>query len=140
LTVVTNAVIPPAYLDHHPGIELLFLGGSYRRQTQSLVGMFTEQILSMIRVDKCFIATNGVDPSIGLTTPNMAEAEIKKKMIACSNEIVLVTDSSKFGKSSFVKFADLDDIDVCITDWGIREEERKSLLGSGIQVITAGKE
>jgi DeoR family transcriptional regulator, fructose operon transcriptional repressor len=137
LTVVTNAIISPAFLELHSGIELLFLGGLYRPQTQSLIGMFTEQCLNLIRVDKCFIATNGVDPSIGLTTPSMAEAEIKRKMISCAQEVILVTDSSKFGKSSFAKFADLDDVDVCITDSGIREEERKSLSTSGIKVITA---
>ena len=59
--------------------------------------MFTEQCLNLIRVDKRFIATNGVDPSIGLTTPSMAEAEIKRKMISCAQEVILVTDSSKFG-------------------------------------------
>lgn len=137
LTVVTNAIISPAFLELHAGIELLFLGGMYRPQTHSLIGMFTEQCLSLIRVDKCFIATNGVDPSIGLTTPSMAEAEIKRRMISCAQEVILVTDSSKFGKSSFAKFADLDHIDVCITDASIREEERKSLNTSGIKVITA---
>jgi DeoR family fructose operon transcriptional repressor len=137
LTVVTNAIISPAYLDHHPGIELIFLGGTFRSQTQSLVGMFTEHCLNMIRVDKCFIATNGVDHRIGLTTPNMAEAEIKRKMIACAGEVFLVTDSSKFGKTSFSKFADLDQIDICITDRKIREEDRKSLGNFGITVVTA---
>ncbi len=121
----------------HPGIELLFLGGTYRPQTQSLVGMFTEQCLNMIRVDKCFIATNGAEHSIGLTTPNMTEAEIKRKMISCAQQVILVTDSSKFGKSSFAKFADLDDIDVCITDSGIAKKRKKSLSRSGITVITA---
>ncbi|MEB3101741.1 DeoR/GlpR family DNA-binding transcription regulator [Ferviditalea candida] len=137
LTVVTNAVISTAYLDHHPGIEIIFLGGTFRSSTQSMVGMFTELCLSRIRVDKCFIATNGVDHQIGLTTPNMAEAEIKRKMIACAREVILVTDSSKFGKSSFAKFADLADIDICITDTGIHEEDRKNLVDNGITIIDA---
>jgi DeoR family fructose operon transcriptional repressor len=137
LTVVTNAVISPEFLNHHAGIDIIFLGGSFRSQTQSMVGMFTEQCLNMIRVDKCFIATNAIDHRLGLTTPNMAEAEIKRKMIACSREVLLVADSSKFGNSSFAKFADMDKIDICITDINIREEDRKSLSSAGITVVIA---
>ncbi|MFC0214567.1 DeoR/GlpR family DNA-binding transcription regulator [Paenibacillus chartarius] len=140
LTVVTNAVIPPQYLNLHAGIELIFLGGSYRSSTQSLVGMLTELCLSQLRVDKCFIATNGVDVRSGLTTPNMAEAEIKRKMISCAREVILVTDSSKFGNSSFAKFAELDHIDICITDSGIHDEDKNSLHSRGITVVVADTE
>ncbi|AFH60400.2 DeoR faimly transcriptional regulator [Paenibacillus mucilaginosus K02] len=136
LTVVTNAVISPQHLDHHPGIELIFLGGTFRAQTQSMVGMFTEQSLGLIRVDKCFIATNGVDPVQGLTTPTMAEAAIKRRMISCAQEVVLVTDSSKFGRTHFAKFGELEQIHTCITDAGIPENDIKSLHSRGITVVT----
>ncbi|MCZ8522542.1 MULTISPECIES: DeoR/GlpR family DNA-binding transcription regulator [Paenibacillus] len=137
LTVVTNAVISPLHLDHHPGIELIFLGGTFRPQTQSMVGLFTEQSLDLIRVDKCFIATNGVNLEQGLTTPTMAEAAIKRKMISCAQEVVLVTDSSKFGRSHFAKFAGLDQIHTCITDGGIPQNDIQSLQDRGITVVTA---
>jgi DeoR family fructose operon transcriptional repressor len=136
LTVVTNAVISPALLDHHSGIEIIFLGGMFRRQTQALVGSFTEHCLKLIRVDKCFIATNGVDLRLGLTTPNMAEADIKRKMIECAREVYLVTDSSKFGQSSFAKFAGLEQIDTCITDSGIGQDYVKNLSSHGMTVVT----
>lgn len=137
LTVVTNALLSPALLDHHAGIELIFLGGTFRKRTQALVGTFTSTCLNMIRVDKCFIGTNAVDLTLGLTTPNMAEAEIKQKMIASSKSVYLLADSSKFGQSSFCKFAGLHEVDTCITNSGLREEYIKGMKELGIRVVIA---
>ncbi|MCK5008175.1 MAG: DeoR/GlpR transcriptional regulator, partial [Spirochaetales bacterium] len=67
------------------------------------------------------------------------EADIKREMIRSARQIILVTDSSKFGKISVTHFAGLDEVDTIITDGGIPEEYRKILADRGIELIIANQ-
>lgn len=134
LTVVTNAISIAQELQTYEGIEVIMLGGSLRKGILSLVGPFAEQILSMIHVDKAFIATNGIDTREGLSTPNVDEASIKRKMIASAKKTILLADSSKVGVVNLVKFASLSDIHSFITDKGIDESSMSELMKSGMDV------
>ncbi|MED4603733.1 DeoR/GlpR family DNA-binding transcription regulator [Paenibacillus validus] len=142
LTVVTNSIILPQDVNLPLGIELIVLGGAYRAGVMSLVGPFAERCLDMIKVDKAFMATNGMDLKEGLTTPNLMEADIKRKMIRRADRVILLSDSSKANQVSFSRFADWSDIDVCITDAGMPGEFMEALTARGIEVyaVEAGKE
>ncbi|WP_347553237.1 DeoR/GlpR family DNA-binding transcription regulator (plasmid) [Pseudalkalibacillus hwajinpoensis] len=116
LSIVTNSIIIMQELAD-TGLEVMLLGGNLRRETSALVGPFAEQALNMIRIDKAFIGTNGLDLNNGIiTTPNLTEARIKRMMITNARHTLLLTDHSKIGKVNFAKVADLTEIDFCITD------------------------
>jgi DeoR family transcriptional regulator, fructose operon transcriptional repressor len=50
---------------------------------------------------------------------------------------VVLADRSKFGQEHFVRFADLDDLDVVVTDRQVDETDLLALQVAGIQVVTA---
>jgi len=52
----------------------------------------------------------------GFSTPNVLEAATKRAMVKCAEKVFVVSDSTKFGKESFVRFADIDEVDCIITD------------------------
>ncbi|WP_373229351.1 DeoR/GlpR family DNA-binding transcription regulator [Cohnella sp.] len=137
LTVVTNAITIAQELQAYEGIDVIMLGGSLRKGILSLVGPFAEQILSLIHVDKAFIATNGIDVEAGLSTPNVDEANIKRKMIASAKKTILLADSSKIGIINLVKFAILSDIDLFITDNGIEDSCVSEFIMNGIELHIA---
>ncbi|MEZ0535638.1 DeoR/GlpR family DNA-binding transcription regulator [Caldicellulosiruptoraceae bacterium PP1] len=116
ITVVTNSIIIAYELQTQDNIEIVIIGGTLRKNTRALVGPISEYALNMLRVDKAFIATNGIDVEEGLTTPNIIEAATKRKMIEISKETILLADHSKVGKVSFAQFADISDIDKWVTD------------------------
>lgn len=138
LTVVTNAVPLAQELQLYGGIELILLGGTLRKGVLSLVGPFTEQILNMIHVDKAFIATNAIHVEEGLSTPNIDEASIKRKMIASAKKSILLSDSSKIGELKLVRFAGLSDIDLFITDSGVSEDSLSEFKRNGLEVRVVG--
>lgn len=98
------------------------------------MGPLAEAGLSMLRVDKTFIATNGIEVEDGLTTPNLTEAATKRKMIEIAKQVILLADHSKAGKSTFAKFADIHDVDKCIIDTGVPESFVEKLRETGIDV------
>jgi DeoR family deoxyribose operon repressor len=93
--------------------------------------------LKGIRADKAFISAAGVDSKLGLTTYFYFEADMKRLMIQSAKQIILVVDSTKFGKTSISHFADLDQVQTVITDNAIREEDAAMLREKGIDLIIA---
>ena len=82
----------------------------------------------------------GLDPEMGLTTFFDYEAAIKREMIRSARQIILVADSTKFGKISVTHFAELDAIHTIITDDGLSDEYRRIIVDRGIELIIAYQE
>ncbi len=137
IRVITNSVIVLGELKDCRNIELSIIGGLLRPDTQAFVGPMAERTLDMIRVDKAFMATNGLDIREGITTPNLTEAAIKRKMIDISKQVILLTDHSKIGGIAYAKFADLSDIDYCITDGGASVSMIGQFRKHGLDMIIA---
>jgi DeoR family fructose operon transcriptional repressor len=97
-------------------VDVKLTGGTMRPRSHALVGPTAEAFLDRTNFDILFLGTNGVAADTGLSTPNEAEAEVKRRMIAAASRVVLVTDGSKFGERSFVSVADPADIDLVVTD------------------------
>jgi DeoR family transcriptional regulator, fructose operon transcriptional repressor len=116
IKVITNSIMVLNELKDCRNIEVSITGGMLRPDTMAFVGPMTERSLDMVRVDKAFLGTNGMDLRDGITTPNMLEAATKRKMISVAKQVVLIADHSKIGQVSFCKVADLSEMDHCIFD------------------------
>jgi DeoR family fructose operon transcriptional repressor len=134
LTVFTNALPIALTLLARPHLTVFPIGGRLRRQTVATVGSWAVRMLGDINVDVAFLGTNGISPSRGLTTPDPAEAEIKRLMLQSARRKVLLADHSKVGHLSVCKHADIADIDLLITDTGLPPGELAALEAIGLTV------
>jgi DeoR family fructose operon transcriptional repressor len=137
LTIVTNAVPVAARLAGLANVELHILPGRVRATTQAAVGEATVAALSLLRMDVAFIGTNGLTLAHGLSTPDHSEAAAKRAMIGCAQRVVVLADSSKVGREHTVRFAELKDIDVVVTDNGISDRDANALRRNDIEVVIA---
>lgn len=120
LTVVTNS-LPVAETLHRtddPRIETVLCGGS-RTPSDALVGPLAEAALAGLRVDQAFLGAHGVDPEIGLTTPNLVEAATNRALIHSAGRTVVLADHTKWHTTGLSVFATFADIDVLVTDRGL---------------------
>lgn len=136
LTVVTSSLNVVLALIKHKNIDLLQLGGYVRHSSSSVIGHNATQMLENVSCSKLFIGVDGIDLDYGLTTSSLEEAQLNKKMIAATQKIIVLADSSKFGKKSFARICSLDLIDEIITDNDIPSSIVKSLEEKGIVVNT----
>ena len=134
LTVITAALNVALELIHHPEIEVIQLGGLLRKSSSSVTGIYAEKILEDFSCSKLFLGVDGIDLEFGLTTTNMMEAQLNKKMINAAQKTIVLADSSKFGKRGFGKICGLEDIEQVITDSDISEHMVEMLKGIGIEV------
>jgi DeoR family transcriptional regulator, fructose operon transcriptional repressor len=135
LTVFTHAVPIAARLAGHRQIDLRLLPGRVRRTTQAAVGADTVAALSHLRVDVAFVGTNGITAEHGLTTPDPDEAAVKRALIECGRQVVVVADASKFGVETAVRFAAAGEIDVIVTDSDVSATDRRALTKAGVEVV-----
>ena len=137
LIIVTNALPIAARLCPNPSICLQLLGGRVRGLTQAAVGEPALRALDALRVDVAFIGTNGISVAHGLSTPDSEEAAIKRAMVRCAHYVVVLADSSKFGREDLMSFAPIDRVDVLITDPELSPTNRDELTELGIEVVIA---
>ena len=136
LTVVTNSLMLARELEITQGIDLIIIGGFLRKETLAMVGPLAERSLERMKVDKAFIGTNGIDLKEGITTPNLIEAETKRKMIQSAKEVILLADHTKIGKVAFAKVADITEINKCVFNSEVSESVVKSIEELGVDVYT----
>ncbi|WP_431046821.1 DeoR/GlpR family DNA-binding transcription regulator [Streptomyces sp. P1-3] len=137
LTVVTHALPVAARLADHPGTTLHLVGGRVRHRTRAAVDAWALRAYGEINADVVFLATNGFSTDGGLTTPDLAEAAVKRAMIAAARRVVLLADSRKFGKEHFARFGDLSEVDLLITDTGLSPDDALAIERQGTEVVRA---
>jgi DeoR family fructose operon transcriptional repressor len=137
LLIVTNAVPIAARLALAPGIAVQILGGRVRGVTQCAVGEETNRKLADLRVDVAFLGTNGLTAHHGFTTPDEAEASVKRAMVHAGQRVIVLADSSKLNRETLVRFAGPEDVDVLITDDGADPDTLAALDRAGVEVVVA---
>ncbi|MBM7171160.1 DeoR/GlpR transcriptional regulator [Streptomyces sp. G44] len=137
LTVVTHSLPTAARLADHPGIQLHLIGGRVRRRTRAAVDAWALRAYGEIRADVLFLAANGFSAEAGLTTPDLAEAAVKRAAVAAARRVVLLADSAKHGQEHFARFGDLTDVDLLITDTGLAPEAAAAIERTGTEVVRA---
>lgn len=136
-TVITHAVPIAAMLAPLPHVELHLLPGRVRTATQAAVGHATVEAIRHFRADLAFVGTNGISVRHGLSTPDAEEAATKRAIIESAQRVVVLSDATKVGQERTVSFADLEDLDVLVTDDSIEAADVKSFEAAGVEVVTA---
>jgi DeoR family fructose operon transcriptional repressor len=136
LTVVTNDLEIARVLEDAVEVQVVLLGGMVRKGYHCTVGPAGVRTVEHLRVDKAFMATNSLSLDSGASTPDLHHAETKRAMLAIARKSIFLCDSSKIGRESFARFAELDAIDVLITE-RLSDDDRHRFEEHGIEVLVA---
>jgi DeoR/GlpR family transcriptional regulator of sugar metabolism len=98
LSVITNSLpimelIGRAEL---PDLELIGIGGTFRKLTHSFVGPVAVQAVLAHFADLLFLSVKGVSGGGVLTDADPLEAEVKRAMIGRARTVALLADAHKF--------------------------------------------
>ena len=137
LTVVTASLQVSVILSQDESNDIIQLGGMLRQSSLSAVGQYSKSILENCSFSKLFIGVDGIDFNYGFTTTDMREAELNQQMMRAAQKVIVLADSTKFGRRGFAKIGNIEDIDMIITDSGINPNVVKQIKEHGIEVIVA---
>ena len=134
ITVITNNLPAAFVLSENPDITLVVCGGTLRHKTRSLHGNITEYALQGIVANLMFVGADGLDAATGITTFNEGYS-ISGIMAGAAQRVVVVTDSSKFGRRGYNLVLPMEKIDTIVTDTGISEEAKLALKETSTTLI-----
>jgi DeoR/GlpR family transcriptional regulator of sugar metabolism len=137
LTVVTNNLRLPPEVPQDAVRDLYVIGGSCRISSNVTIGPVTFADTEGISADTAVIGVGGISAG-GLSTSNLQEAQMMRQMIDAGTRVVVVADSSKFGRSAFVHICGLDRVSVLVTDAAPPDDLAVALKDAEVELVTVG--
>lgn len=140
LTVITASV--PVLISAMEKINgrIIFIGGEVNKNQQSCVGPLTERILERLKVNKVFLSASGLSIYDGLTDHELDGANVSRKMIERGEETIVLSDHTKFGKTTFAFIAPINSVSAIVTDSNCPDEWKTYLSEQGIELFIAEQE
>jgi DeoR family transcriptional regulator of aga operon len=135
LTVITNGLIIAQELLDAPGVHVVLLGGTLRRETASLVGAEGLDLLRRFNIRKGFFGAHGISLTEGLTDVSPDEAELKRPLVGMCRQVIATLDDTKWGRVGLVSFAALAQIHTVITDVGAPADLVAQVRAAGVEVV-----
>ena len=134
LFIITTAPNIALECAKSPDNTVFMTGGQLSSGNLSLSGVNALSFLEHINIDIAFMASSGFTFNNGFTCGNYDECQIKKRVIEKAAKVIMLMDSTKFGRNMPFTFAGLSDIDTLVTDKNIGGEDLKRLRKSGVAV------
>lgn len=135
LTVISASLQVSEILGVNESVDIVQLGGTLRHSSLSAVGKYAESPLSEFSCSKLFLGVDGIDIDFGITTTDIREADLNKVMMHSAQKTIVLADSSKFRRRGFSKIANMDEVDLIVTDSGISDKIVQRIEELGIELV-----
>ncbi|WP_019119873.1 DeoR/GlpR family DNA-binding transcription regulator [Brevibacillus massiliensis] len=137
LTVLTNSIAVVLELASRENVNVILAGGYFRRESLSLLGVPTENMIEGYHVDKYFFSCHGFDLRRGVSEADELQAQVKKRFISISEQLILLADSSKYNRKSLVRLTGLEKVDKLVTDNKLPVNCIKEVKQKGVNILVA---
>ena len=139
IEIVTNSLQTILAMPQLVMPEVFLLGGRLRPREGSLCGSITRQQLTSHWMDRVFIGVAGIDAQ-GLYDYSPEDAEVKLVYMERAKAVVVLCDSSKFDRRSFVRVCGFEAIGTIVTDRPLPPhiEEAAGKAGTAVLVASPG--
>lgn len=134
VTIITNSYFIADYIRSYDSCKVILLGGEYQKNSQVTVGPLLKEMISLFHVKKAFIGTDGFAEGEGFTGKDLMRTEVVRAMADAAEDVIILTDSTKFSKRGTVSQFSVTEVSRVITDDQIPIEKEKLLTGQGVQV------
>jgi DeoR family galactitol utilization operon repressor len=133
--LITNSALAFNIAKNNSALKITLCGGEFRSSTESFVGPVAVETIRRFNVKIAFVGTDGFGIRNGITTHLLEGGELIKVMKERARQIVLLTDSTKYGRAGPVTIMPLLDVDGIITDAQISPEAAAEMGEGLVRVI-----
>lgn len=137
LTVVTNSLEVFNILQQKEGFRVILCGGYYMKSEGTFYGQITIDTLKNLRVQKGFLFPSAISLRNGVVDFDYDQYPIQMQIMACSNKVFFLADSSKFEKNALLKLCDMKSKYTFVTDSGLNPEYKQLYEDSNLKVISS---
>lgn len=138
LQIVTNSLPIANLFANSRETDLVMLGGYVYPRTGVALGPLTIRMLADVHVRQAVLSIGGVTGE-GLFNSNLLLVETERAMIRCADEVVVLADHTKIGKTALAFLCGLNEIDTLVVDRGARPEQRELIEAADVRLIVANE-
>ena len=132
MSIVTNSIeLAMTVRKNNPAIDVVLLGGTIASDVPATYGEMTLRQLRNFHADIAFVSPVGIDPGVGVSYYDLAEADLAGQMLENARQKVVIADASKCGLVSRAIVAECKEVDVLITD----EADTAEFLEAGLRRV-----
>lgn len=135
ILIITNSVPAFESAKSNPALRITLVGGEFRDSTDSFVGRITLDTIRRFNVRCAFVGTDGFSLKSGITTHLIEGGDVISVMREQAENLVLLADSSKYGKTGVVTILPLAQINTLITDTGLPDAAKVELTQIPLHII-----
>jgi len=139
LQVVTNSLPVANLFASESRTDLVLLGGYVSPRTGVCLGPYANELLGRLHVTTTVLSAAGIDAE-GLFNAHLLLAETEQAMLQAAGRVIVVADSSKFGRKSLTLVAPLEAIDLVVSDDGLSSSWRERIAAAGPRLIVTPAE
>jgi DeoR/GlpR family transcriptional regulator of sugar metabolism len=136
LHVVTNSLPVANLFASDTNSDLVMVGGNICPRTGVAQGPLADQMIAALRVRKTVLSVAAVHEE-GFFNNNLMLVETERTMMKAAEGVIVVVDSSKFGRQSLARLCGLDAVQTLVVDDGIDQRWRERLLAAGVDLRVA---
>ncbi|MCA0755949.1 DeoR/GlpR family DNA-binding transcription regulator [Paenibacillus sp. N4] len=138
IVVVTNSIDIADVLSKKEKVRTCLLGGELHSQHRFLFGQSTIAKLADYHANKLFLGACGITAN-GLSYPHEEDGAVKREMIRRADQVIVLADHTKFGEQMFYKIAELDAVDLLITDKKPNEAMMATLIEHQVELLVVSE-
>jgi DeoR family transcriptional regulator, ulaG and ulaABCDEF operon transcriptional repressor len=136
LQVLTNSLHIVSGLLNQAGTRILVPGGAVFREQNIILSASGDDLMPRFHAPRLFMGAAAIGVQ-GVMQADVVLVAAERRLIERAEELILLVDSSKFLGSSGNVVCELQEVDVVVTDSGIRDEHRAMLEAARIKVVIA---
>ncbi len=134
-TFITVSIPTALELLNHPNIEVIFIGNKLLKSAQVAVGAEVILRLGEIKCDLCFLGTNSIDATAGITDLELEIIEVKRAMIKSANKTISLSISEKLNTVQRMTVCKIEAVDILITELSPADSMLAPYHKKGVTII-----
>ena len=119
LQIVTNSLPVANLFASHANHDLVLLGGYVYPRTGVALGPYTNDMLARLNVRRTILSVAGASER-GFFNSNLLLVETERAMMEAADEVIVVADSTKFGRQSLAHLCPLEAVQHLVVDDELR--------------------
>jgi DeoR/GlpR family transcriptional regulator of sugar metabolism len=136
--IVTNSLPIANLFASSRETDLVILGGYIYPRTGVALGPLAVRTMEDLHVQQTVLSVGGLNAR-GLFNSNLLLVETERQMMRCAEEVVVVADHTKVGRSALAFLSDWREVDTLIVDPKLDPGQRELLDQTGVRLILAGE-
>ena len=135
--IVTNNTLLLSYARTNPQVRVTLVGGEFRPEEEGVVGPMALIAIAQFYVSKAFIGIDGASAKQGFTAHFVESADLVRNMADQADQVIVLSDSGKFGKPGFARILPFEGVDALVTDNELTTEFETELTNADVQIVKA---